>query len=273
MRRRRADLEAAHQILPERRDLLEGAVERGQRGVFVDQGPRRAQIGALAEEKGELPGLARRQLELDLEGEAGIEPGPGAAVQGTSLQQGRRPCGAAVAADEGGAIATDVDTRAGRHRPGESNAGGERAALGVARQQRSGLVRGGRNLARGRRGQAAQHQTREGEDADPAPPGAAIRELNAGDLERILPWHELADLLLELGTGLAEPAVAEAVAHRAGRRRDWPRGRRPEGARVLVAHIERLAMRIADRVVVPGREPVLAAVAGPGRGRHRSQRR
>ena len=79
--------------------------------------------------------------------------------------------------------------------------------------------------------------------------------------------HELADLLLELGAGLPEPAVAEAVADRAGsRRRHRPGGRRPEAEDVLVAQIEGLAMRVADRVVVPGREPVLAAVARPGGG-------
>ena len=55
---------------------------------------------------------------------------------------------------------------------------------------------------------------------------------------------------------------------RGGRRRrrvvaDRLRRRAPELAALLVAHVDRLARRIADRIVRPGRQLVLAAVARP----------
>src|SRR3546814_11880669 len=59
-------------------------------------------------------------------------------------------------------------------------------------------------------------------------------------------------------------AVAEAVAHAiravAG---DGQRGRRPEPPGLLVAAVERLPAGVADRVVVPGRQPELLRLLRP----------
>src|SRR5262245_7769364 len=56
-------------------------------------------------------------------------------------------------------------------------------------------------------------------------------------------------------------AVPHLVRAAAARR---PRLRRPEDAALLVAHVERFAVRIDDRVVAPRRQPMLPAVAAPG---------
>ena len=53
---------------------------------------------------------------------------------------------------------------------------------------------------------------------------------------------------------------------RIGRRR-----RAPELARLFVAQVDRLADRVAYRVVVPGREPEEEAVLRPGRTRPRAR--
>ncbi len=60
--------------------------------------------------------------------------------------------------------------------------------------------------------------------------------------------------------------VAEPVRHLVGARRDGTRQRRPEDAGVLVAHPERLVVRVAHGIVRPRRQTVLAAVAAPGAG-------
>src|SRR5207247_11328149 len=71
-------------------------------------------------------------------------------------------------------------------------------------------------------------------------------------------------LLLELPARVPPEGVAEAVPHLERReRRDGTRQRRPEDARVLVAHVQRLAVRVGDRIVVPGRQAVLPAVPAP----------
>ena len=71
-----------------------------------------------------------------------------------------------------------------------------------------------------------------------------------------------------------EAAVAGAVAGDVGRLRasDRLRRRAPELAGVVVADVDRLARRVADRVVGPRRELVLAAVARPRCSRTRTRR-
>ena len=65
---------------------------------------------------------------------------------------------------------------------------------------------------------------------------------------------------------MLEAAVAPAVPHDIGRRlvTDRQRRRRPELAAVVIAHVEDLAGPVADRIVRPGRELVVAAVLRPG---------
>ena len=70
---------------------------------------------------------------------------------------------------------------------------------------------------------------------------------------------------MKLGAGLLVLDVAEAVAnfvHDGGPA--GPGSRRPVGLPVPIAQIKRLGVRIADRVVAPVRQPILAAVDGPG---------
>src|SRR6185503_8447881 len=63
-----------------------------------------------------------------------------------------------------------------------------------------------------------------------------------------------------------EAAVALAVARgiRPGLRADRQHRRPPQLARVFIAHLDRLAGRVADRVIRPGGKLVLTAVERPG---------
>src|SRR5580693_6163797 len=65
---------------------------------------------------------------------------------------------------------------------------------------------------------------------------------------------------------MLEPAVVPAVPCHIGSVvvADRQRGRAPQIAGIVVAQIEHLARAIADRIVRPGRQLVLAAVDRPG---------
>ena len=62
-----------------------------------------------------------------------------------------------------------------------------------------------------------------------------------------------------------EPAVTVAVTRDVGRLRvaDRQRRRTPELAILVIADVDRLARGIADRIVGPGRQLILATIGGP----------
>ncbi len=93
---------------------------------------------------------------------------------------------------------------------------------------------------------------------------AVVGDRHAHDLHRIVARHEHDGFLRQAMAGVREARVAEAVAHFVVRRGRHGAGHgRPVFAGVFVADVQRLAMRIGNRVVVPWAQAVHAAVAAP----------
>ena len=95
-----------------------------------------------------------------------------------------------------------------------------------------------------------------------------------GDLDRIIEWHELQEVERDSVRRVLEAAIALAVSSGIGpslladRQHRWA----PQLASVFIAHVYRLARRIADRVIRPRGELVLTAVERPGVTRSLTQR-
>ena len=112
----------------------------------------------------------------------------------------------------------------------------------------------------------AEHPLGVGGDRQaPRSPGPVLHGEH-GDLDRVVERHELDEVELDAVVEVLEAAVSGAVARDVGRVRAANRLRRraPQLTAVVVADVERLARRIADRIVGPRRQLVLAAVPGPG---------
>src|SRR3546814_9494972 len=100
--------------------------------------------------------------------------------------------------------------------------------------------------------------------AEPAGGVTGVAYPQHAELHRRFTCHVHPQLARDAVLLVLVDAVAEAMAHAiravagAGQR-----GRRPEPPGLLVADIERLAAGVADRVVVPGREPELMRILRP----------
>src|SRR3546814_6682789 len=100
--------------------------------------------------------------------------------------------------------------------------------------------------------------------AEPAGGVTGVAYPQHAELHRRFTCHVHPQLARDAVLLVLVDAVAEAMAHAiravagAGQR-----GRRPEPPGLLVADIERLAAGVADRVVVPGREPELMSILRP----------
>ena len=135
--------------------------------------------------------------------------------------------------------------------------GQQRSCLGVARGDdgrcRCSTRGPERPLGVGRHGQAPRS-------------AGAILDAQDGDLHRVVERHELHQVELDAVTVVLEAAVAGSVPDDV--RRVLPSDRAaPSGptlAAVIVPQVDALAHRIADRVVRPRRQLVLAAVLRPG---------
>ena len=175
----------------------------------------------------------------------------------------------AVAPDELGAVAGGGAQL--RARGGERHARGEVAVVGVAREDGAapgvGLGHHVQPLARAR---WRERPLLVAEDAQPPGPRARVLERQHLELDRIARRHEhlepLADavhLVLEArDAGRVTADEAPALLGAA----EWPRRRAPGVPALVVADEDRLRRRVADRVVRERRQPVLAAVLGPGVG-------
>ncbi len=270
-RRRRRHAHAADQVRPARAGLGQGLGHGSRPAPAGDQLGRRLLgrgPGGLAQQEGGLDRLARRDRQRQALREARLQAGAGAAVELGAGQHGGRAVGRAVRADEGGPV-SGRRSRAGRrrrHDRGERHPVGELAGRRVAGQQVAGGGAGRRDDVRRRLGRRpAQDQPRAGVEREPARARAAIRQADRRAADRLAARREQRGLERDAGALVPANAGAEPVAHLvvAGARQR-PRQRRPAGARRVVPHPERLAVRVAQRVVGPRREPVQAAVAVPG---------
>ena len=238
-----------------------------------DEGADLRQVAPFAEQEDHAPGLARLEADADLERRAGIEPGAEAAGE-RLVPERRRPGQRAVAAEEGGAIAggrAEAVAGVGEGHPprelvvpgvgGEDGAGG-RVALGHDVLLLPGLRR-------------SQHPLGVAEDGEAPGQGALVGQRQQRELHRVHGVHEdvegAADAVHRPREAGHPGPVAdhEPAAPLVPRQR--PRGGRPRLAAAVVADQDGLGGRVGDRIVGEGREPVLAAVPGPGEGRPRGR--
>lgn len=227
----------------------------------------RASVSALAIDRGaqaedRFEALFGCQRHRDLDRRARVQAGTHAPGQTLPRERGR--CGqAAIAPEE--LIAVGGDAAVGcigieeRHAPVELGvvwiARGEHAAAQVDLADHMQLRA---------RADVAQHPFHVASDAEPAWTAGKILQPQMAELDRPLHIHEHPQLAADAVFDMAVDAVAEAVAHRvAATAAAWQRHRRPHLPGVFVAQVERLAGGIADRIVMPGREPEFVRVFGP----------
>ena len=224
-------------------------------------------VGAcrFAQQEDNFDAAAGRQFDLRAHRRTRIETG-------TDLFRQRRSAGQrggigkrAVAADELAPIARPIalrpapidegDTRSEAHAPriaGEDRPGG-------------GVEFGGDERQRSRSRRAKNPLDISGH-AEPTRAARLIGQNEPRNLDQIAERHVLHKIGGDLVPDVLESAVTAAVAGRVGRRRvaDGRRGRAPQVTRFVVAQIEGFAASVADGIVRPRGELVLAAVDGPG---------
>ncbi len=173
--------------------------------------------------------------------------------------------GAAVAADELGAVPGPGGLPAAQ--VGERDARPMMQVPLVAREDGAGLaIAFGDDRRRGGPARQTEHPFDIGRDLQPARPAGIVAHREPRDLHRIVQRHELQQLERDVVGGDLEAAVALTVAGDVGGLRVARRAHRrcPELVTVEIAHVERFAGPVGDRIVRPGGELVVAAVLGPG---------
>ena len=172
----------------------------------------------------------------------------------------------AVTTDEFGAVAGKIQRNAVEWRDsGEGDPAGEFPVVVFGQQDASRRIPLDPGPRRALARQHAQHQPGIGEQRQAARPAAGIAQPDPGDFDRVLARREQAQFLLQSLAMMAVAAVTETVTDFVRHRlRDRTGRQRPVPTVVLVAQVPGLAMRVQHRVVVPGGQPVLAAVLAPG---------
>src|ERR671925_1396164 len=113
--------------------------------------------------------------------------------------------------------------------------------------------------------QHPEHQTLITKERQAAYHRSPVSQPQPGDLDGILPGHEDKCVLFQSLTHLPVMAVTKPMAHLIGDSLGHGTGHRgPEGPCLFIPDIQCLAVRILDRIVVPGSKAVLAAIAAPG---------
>ena len=207
---------------------------------------------------------AGRQVEVDLQRRARVVADAGGPRQ-ADPRQAWRGRGAARASQELGPIGRPAVHRtiAGQERDRRRPVGVERV-LGQQRL-RAGVVRG-RQPVCGAVAVDAQHPFGVvGHGEPPRPPGEIGHAQGHGLRGGVRPGERTHPLLQPVGRVLVGRVAGPVPDHVRHRRPRGPRGRRPDRAGLLVAEVDRLRRQVGQRIVAPGRQPVLAAVARPGR--------
>ena len=265
-RERRLDSQAGVALRPECARL----------GLQLLDGPRRAQPpqldahstgrARLAQHHGDVARAARWERELDALGEAGIESGPGTAVERLAGRERRRSARTAAAPQERLAIGGEAQPLPGRaaQRGREGHSIARAPERDAAREERARCRVAPCDDRAAARGLGAEHEARVRCERKPPRPAVAVGDADARQLEARMRRHDDQRVHLEAAARVAEAAVAEAVAGLvrvgAGARTGQ---RRPDVAARLVPHVESLAMRIAHWIVRPRRQAMLAAVTRP----------
>ena len=218
----------------------------------------------LAERERDFDRRPRRDFDGRSEREARIKPAARRAAERGVRTQSTRGLHAPVPADECRAIRRVGDLDALGH-PG----GGERHPVGELGRRRvlsEEHAVGNRCLDETacRLWLGAEDEAGIARKREPARRGAVIRKTDSAQPHRVVGRHEVSNHLLDLVGCAADRRVAPAVAYLVGGgARDRAGRGAPHRSRFVVAHIERFAVGIGHRIVVPRGEPVLAAVVGP----------
>ena len=218
-----------------------------------------------AEPEDDLALLPVGQIEGYLDRGAGIQGGPHLAGKARARHR-RRTSQRAVASEEFGPVAA---YGAGRIvHVEERDPVGELRVVRIARKQRAAVRVDFGDHVHGRfRPQIAQHPFHVAGGGEPARPARLVAHFQHRELDRRIQGHVDPQLRADAALGVLEDAVAESVPADVRRRSAAGQRRgRPEMAALFVAQVKRLSARIADRIVVPGREAELVGVLAPGVG-------
>src|SRR5438067_2329762 len=249
-----------HDALP---IFLQSAIQVG-RPVAHDQRASFLVGGGLAEQGHALGASRGRQLEGRLQRRARVEAGPD-------------PSGKAVAPLEGGGMvrgsvpaehfrAVTGPCRLASSEVGERHAIREVDVPWVARQE------GARVIVERGDDEGCGGATRDAEDplgicrdGETARAGGSVLDPQPRDLHRVVPRHELQEVERDAVRGMLEAAVALPMPHDVGPGllADREQRRSPQRAALLIPDVQRLPRGIPDRIVGPGGELILAAVARP----------
>ena len=244
-------------------DGIEGGIEIGL-AVFRDQGADFGIRSRLTEEQDDFLCAGGRQAQRGLQDAARIECGAGVVGQCGAGGECIGKIKPAIAADKFDTVAGPAGLLAVHVH--ERDAGAELFVPRIAREKGAGFgiercddkwLRAGPVLP--------QHPFDIGGDGETAFAQRLVRQFEARDLDGIADRHELQQVECNAVRGIFETAVTLAVVNGVGRVffADRQGCGTPEFAAVFVAQIDRLARRIANRIVRPWCQQILLAVQGP----------
>jgi hypothetical protein len=218
----------------------------------------------IAEQEYEFGFLARAQRELRLQRAAGIQAAAHAVRQSAGALHGGRLGQRAMSADEFGTIAGAGGLPAAEIQKGHARL--EFGAPGIAGDER-GCARLDFRDDEGRRPATliSQHPVQVVCDREHASFLRAIDEFQTRDFQRVFERHELQEVQRDAMRGIDEAGIAEAMVHGVRIRRlpDGQRRGAPHGAAAIVPEVNHLRRRVADRIVGPGCQLILARVQRP----------
>ncbi len=155
---------------------------------------------------------------------------------------------------------------------GKGNPVGELPVPGVSREHGSGRgVDVGDHESRRAAPLDPQHPLGVGRDRKPLLATGPVLQGETGDLDGVSQGHELQEIQRDVVGGVLVATVPMPVPDdiRPAFLADGENRRPPDQTAILIPHIKSLAGCVADGIVRPGRELVLAAVHGPGVARAR----
>ena len=258
-----AHLDRPLRVVPVARHVTERRLVVGSTSA-PDEVDRGRGIVRLAEQHDDLCPRSVGELEAGLERGARIEPRSHCPLEPVSAVQSGGPVRSAVATEELGPIGSPRGLS-----PAQIEEGHAVAELGVPRvthQERVGLrVQSRDDPGCTRPTRRTQHPFGVGRHRQTPRAPRAVLDGQHRNLHRVIERHELQQVELNAVVQVLEPAVSSAVVRDVRRflTADRLGGRAPQLAAVVVADIDRLAHRVADGVVGPRGELVLAAVPRP----------
>ena len=262
---RRPDLHGLQERLPMYGYIGENRIEIGG-AVAGDQCAGPLGRSGLAEEGDDLDAFTSLQLDYALQRSTRIKPRADLCAERQFPRKRRGPCGTAVASEEFHAVGGPCGLPAAEIGKGDAARKVHAPSIAGEDRPRRG-VEGRGDKWRTCTPQGAEHPLGIARDRQPARARRMVGQRQPRNADRIGERHIGEQLAFDPVRKVAEAAVAEAMTRHITSLVPDRLGRRaPEVERLLVADVKRLAGRVADRVVGPLRDLVLAAVLGPAIG-------